>query len=241
MAEGEGYGQQRPEDSASEYNAVRFLVKRMIAQLDTLKIVKVTAVDTEAKTVTVLPLVEQIDGENQVTPNAPISGVPYMAWQYGTSAVLADPAVDDIGVLLCCDRDTSAVIASRDSAPPGSQRQYDEADGIYLGGVLNDEPEQYVKFTDTGMELADKNGNALVSSSAGWTFTGNVVFNQNILLAGELQSDSGGLYAGNLHIGGTLTADTEVVGGAAGIKLSAHRHGGVQTGGGQTIGPNNLP
>jgi hypothetical protein len=222
MAEGDGYGQERPETAGSEYNAFTFVIDQAIAKLHTVKIVKVQAVDTAAKTVQVLPLVQQIDGNNQLTSQGTIYGVPYRALLFGKNAVIADPAVDDVGVMICADRDISAVKETHGEAPPGSLRQYDQSDGIYLGGLFGEDPEQYVKFTDTGMELADKNSNSLVSGPTGWTFTGNVIFNQNILLAGQIQGQNGNLYPGNIHIGGTMQADTEVQSG--GIGLKAHHH-----------------
>lgn len=233
---GEGYGQQRPEQANSDYNAYSFVVDQAISKLHTVKIVKVQAVDTDAKTVQVLPLVKQIDGNNETTSQGTIYSVPYRALLFGRNAVVADPAVDDVGVMICADRDISAVKETREESPPGSLRQYDQADGIYIGGLLTDqEPEQYVKFTDTGMELADKNGNRLASGATGWTFTGNVIFQNNIQLAGSIQSDTGGLYAGDIHIGGTLTGDTDVVSGT--IHLKTHKHTGVTVGGGTTGGP----
>jgi len=223
MAEGDGYGQQRPETAASEYNAISFIVERMLAQLSTVKIVKVVSVDTDAKIVSVLPLVEQMDGSGQVTPQGQIYGVPYMALRYGSNAVLADPAVDDIGLLLCADRDISSVKETKKAGPPGSQRMFDQADGVYLGGVLNaTDPEQYVKFTDTGMELHDKNSNALVSSSTGWLFTGKVTFQQDVVmqaglgLQGAITDDGGGTYTGNFTTTGEVTAGN--------IGLKAHHH-----------------
>lgn len=236
MAEGDGYGQMRPERASSEYNAAEFLVERKIAELDTIKIVKVQAVDTEAKTVQVLPIVQQVDGNNQVTDQGTIYGVPYMRWQYGSNAVLADPAVDDIGLLLCSDRDISAVKETQDVAPPGSERQYHRSDGVYLGGIFNDDPDQYVKFTDTGLELHDKNSNSLVSSSTGWLFTGKVTFATDVVmqaglgLQGDITDDGGGTYGGNFHTSGTITGDTDVKSGT--ISLKTHRTSGVTTGGG---------
>lgn len=237
MAEGDGYGRQRPETANSTYNAVTFAIEQAISKLDTVKIVQVIAVDTDAKTVQVTPLVKQIDGNNQVTDEGTVYGIPYMTWQYGTSAILADPAVDDIGLLLCSDRDISAVKESHAPAQPGSERSYDRADGVYLGGLFKDEDdiEQYVKFTDTGMELADKNGNSLVSSPTGWLFTGNVTFagalvaQGNLELGGNITNEGGGTYDG------TFTTSGDVV--AGNISLKTHRHNGVQIGGGTSGGP----
>jgi len=239
---GEGYGQQRPEQANSDYNAYSFVVDQAIAKLHTVKIVKVQAVDTDAKTVQVMPLVKQIDGNNETTSQGTIYGVPYRALLFGRNAIVADPAVDDVGVMICADRDISAVKETREESPPGSLRQYDQADGIYIGGLLTDqEPEQYVKFTDTGMELADKSGNSLVSSSTGWVFTGKVVFSDaivaqgNLELAGDIVNEGGGTYDGDIHTSGTITADTDVVSGT--IHLKTHKHTGVTVGGGTTGGP----
>ena len=233
---GEGFGQQRPEQQNSDYNAISFLIDQSLAKLHTVKIVKVQAVDTDAKTVQVLPLVQQIDGNNQLTPQGTIYGVPYRALLFGRNAVVADPAVDDVGIMICADRDISAVKETREESPPGSLRQYDQADGIYIGGLLTDqEPEQYVKFTDTGMELADKNSNSLVSSSTGWVFTGKVVFSDaivaqgNLELAGDIINEGGGTYSGNFTTSGEVTAGT--------IGLKTHKHTGVTVGGGTTGGP----
>lgn len=232
MAEGDGYGQQRPEQASSDYNAQSFMVESILSKISTVKIVKVLSVDTEEETVSVLPLVEQMDGNGQVTPQGPISGVPYMQWRYGKNAVLADPAVDDIGVLLCCDRDISTVKETSEAGPPGSQRQYDQADGIYLGGVLNtDEPEQWVRFNDDGLELHDNNNHSLVSSPTGWLFTGKVTFADDVVaqanfgLAGTITDDTGGNYTGDITCG-TLFASVDVqynLGGAK-VTLKAHRH-----------------
>ena len=220
MAEGDGYGQQRPETSLSEYNAVSFVIERAIAQLHTIKIVQVKAVDTAAKTVTVLPLVQQVDGNNQVTSQGQIYGVPYMALRYGVNAVLADPAEGDIGVLLCADRDISSVKETGEESPPGSLRQYDQSDGIYLGGLLNTtDPEQFVKFADAGMELHDKNGNILVSKSTGWEFTGPVKFNDTVTAAADINSS------------GTVTGATDVKVGAISLKTHTHSYTRPSSGG----------
>jgi hypothetical protein len=232
----DAYGQQGPAQANSEYNAVSFVIDQAISKLHTVKIVRVVAVDAAAKTVDVLPLVQQIDGNGQVTSQAQIYGVPYRAMLFGKNAVLADPAVDDVGVMVCADRDISTVKETHEEGPPGSLRQYNHADGIYLGGLLTDQdPDQYVKFTDTGMELHDKNGNGLVSSSTGWLFTGKVTFQQDVVmqaslgLQGNITDDGGGTYGGDIVTSGKVQSGS--------IILGTHRHTGVTTGGGTSGGP----
>lgn len=241
MAEGDGWGQLDPSDTASEFNKQVFIIQQQLAKLSTIKVVLVKAVDTDAKTVDVQPMVNLLDGLGQSSPHGTILGIPYWQWQFGANAILADPAVGDIGVMACADRDISSVKATKAIANPGSDRQMDASDGIYFGGILNGDPTQSIKFTDAGMELHDKNANSLVSSAAGWAFTGPVTFNEVVTmeaalqLAATIEGVGGGVYAGDIHTSGTITGDTGVVSGA--IHLTTHRHTGVATGGGDTGGP----
>jgi hypothetical protein len=249
MANESGFGQQDPSDSVGETNPLLFMIWQQISKISTIKIVQVKAVDTDAKTVDVQPMVNQLDGDNRSTPHGTILGIPYWAWQFGKNKISADPVVGDIGIMACADRDISAVKATKAVSNPGSDNRFAAADGIYFGGVLNGDPDQEIKFTDTGMELHDKNSNSLVTSSTGWAFTGPVVFNQTVdvkgvatlegalQLGGSIENVSGGLYVGDIHVGGTVTGDTDVV--AGGISGKNHKHGGVQTGGGNTAGPHN--
>jgi hypothetical protein len=52
-----------------------------------------------------------------------------------------------------CSRDISAVKNARQSAPPGSRRQYSFSDCMYFGGFLNGTPTQYIQFTEGGILL----------------------------------------------------------------------------------------
>lgn len=175
-----GYGQQRPTDSNDEFNAISFMARQIVERLNTMKPVKVVAVHPGSGsppatgTVDVLPLVNQVDGNNNATPHGVVYGLQFLRLQSGLGAVISDPQVDDIGFVVCADRDISNVTRTRAQANPGSGRKYDLADGIYIGGILNDVPTQYVWFSATGLKIADSNGNVLEMSSSGITFTGNV-------------------------------------------------------------------
>lgn len=227
MADDSGFGQQDPSDGVGDFNPLMFIIRRQLALISTTKVVLIKAVDTSAKTVDVQPMVNQIDGNNNATPHGTIIGVPYMIWQFGKNAVLADPAIGDIGVMVCADRDTSTVRKTKATAPPGSDRQLDAADGIYLGGILNSAPEQWVKFTDLGVELRDKSGNSIEMLDSGISING-VVFNRqgqvagNLPVTGALQLQgsivnlAGSEYAANISTSGEVTAGT--------IGLKAHHH-----------------
>lgn len=98
-------------------------------------------------------LVKRVDGAGQVMDAGIVYNVPYVRVQGGANAIILDPQVGDIGIALMADRDISSVKATKAAAAPGSNRKHDMADALYLGGVLNGEPQQYVRFTAEGIEL----------------------------------------------------------------------------------------
>jgi len=64
-----------------------------------------------------------------------------------------DPKVGDIGIALFADRDISTVTATKKQATPGSRRKFDMADGLYIGGVLNGVPVQWIEFSEAGINI----------------------------------------------------------------------------------------
>lgn len=212
--ETKGYGQQDPSDSASDYNRLVFTINQRLARVRTMTIVKVIAVENVGALapvgfVDVQPIVKQLDGQNNATPHGTIFGVPYTRIQGGKNAVILDPEKDDIGWMAISDRDISAVKSTKAEAQPGSLRKFDLADGVYLGGILNGVPEQYVRFYADGMEMVDKNANKITMTSPGININGIVI-------------DRDGKIVGDLHATGTITGDTDVKSGT--ITLKNHRH-----------------
>ena len=214
------FGQQYQQDPASDYEAMRFMVLQLINQVCTVTPVRVQQSTSNgelalAGRVVVRPMVMQTDGKQQAIEHGDIFDIPYIRVQGGANAVIIDPQPGDIGLALFAMRDISAVKASGVESPPGSRRTYSWSDAIYIGGLLNDVPTQYVRFSDDGMELVSP--------------TQVLIQAPTILLAGAV-SQSGG----SVSVETTLTAGTEVT--ANGIALTTHVHSGVQTGGG-TSGP----
>lgn len=225
MADDIAYGQQRPPDTNDETAVVMFLARQLIAEMNTMKLVKVTkvtggGVDQPAGTVEVQPLVSQIDGNGYGTEHGIVPDIPWSRVQGGTNAIICDPQVGDIGYIVVSDRDISKVKATGAAALPGSRRQYDLADGVYVGGCLNVAPEQYLIFTETGVRLVDSSGSSLALESGGFALTdshGNVI------------STSAGGITITPAAGGTVTIHGKV--------FETHTHGGVTTGGGITGPP----
>ncbi|MGH8328021.1 MAG: baseplate assembly protein, partial [Steroidobacteraceae bacterium] len=71
-------------------------------------------------TVDVQPLVETVDGSGRLWSLGTVYGAPFVRLQGGTSAVVLDPQVGDIGLAVVCDRDITSVLATGAEAAPGS-------------------------------------------------------------------------------------------------------------------------
>lgn len=229
MAGAFGFGQMDPSATASIPGAIAFAIKQMMGKLNTTKLVQVKAVSggggaiAKAGTVDVFPLVNQIDANGNPVDHGTVYGIPWWRLTGGTGGVIVDPKVGDIGFVVCCDRDISSAIANAGQANPGSFRRFNLADGIYVGGVVNAAPKQYIAFSDagitildangsgnkleltaTGLKVTDKNGNVLEMKAAGFELTGTLV-----------------KISGNLQVTGSIIAG---FGGADQIGLQTHTH-----------------
>lgn len=223
-----GYGQATPQDSGSEFNAIAFIVRQITARMDTMKLVKVQAVNGSggvgaAPTVDVLPLVQMVDGNGNATPIAVVHGVPCQRLQGGNCAIIVDPKVGDIGYVVVSDRDISNAKAKPgEVVTPGSFRKFDLADGIYVGGILNAAPTVYVWLKSDGfLKIADAHGNVLETSATGFSFTGDVK------VTGKLEATQMGTIDANLSVTGNITATGVVVAGQGGpdqVALQTHVH-----------------
>lgn len=156
---GDGFSAlQRPETNTSDFNAQSFLIWSILNTVHTCTLVKVISVTnnggvTPVGFVDLQPLVNQVDGAGVAEPQAPVFDCPYFRLQGGANAVIIDPQVGDIGISVFADRDISSATANKGNANPGSRRKFSMADGLYLGGVLNGAPTQYVQFSSAGLTL----------------------------------------------------------------------------------------
>ncbi len=245
MSDNEGYrGTQQPNASTDEFNAMSFVIRQILNGRNFIALVKVLAVTSPgglalAGTVDVQPLVNQLDGQGNAVPHGTVNDIPYTRMQGGLNAIVMDPQVGDIGVCVFCDRDSSAAQATRGVANPGSLRRSDMADGVYIGGLLNAIPNQYIMFIEDGIKIVSPTLIRMeapeiklladvveIEASDSTTIT-TPIFTVN----GDSQ------FNGNVNSTGTVTAPTVAgttdvtFGGKSGV---GHKHGGVATGGGQT-------
>lgn len=159
MANETGYnGQQDPGAGADDLAATGAIVRGILAQIQTTKLVQVRAVRNTGGLaavgfIDVQPMVNQTDGAGNQTPHGIIYNVPYLRMQGGTDAIIMDPKVGDIGYAGFCTHDISTVKTTRAISNPGSRRRFDYADAVYIGGLLNGVPEQYIQFSTTGIKI----------------------------------------------------------------------------------------
>ena len=120
--------------------------------------------------VDVSPMVSMIDGQGRTSPHGIIHNLPYFRLQGGANAIIIDPVIGDIGIAVFADRDLTAVKSTKAPGPPGSRRRNSMADGLYIGGVLNGAPTQYIEFNGSGVTITAPtvtvNGNLVVTGTA---------------------------------------------------------------------------
>ncbi len=167
-------GWQTHPDYMSEHAQQRFMIEQILGEISTATLVKVTKVENKGEVkavgkVQVLPLVNMTDGRGNKQEHEPINDIPYWRYQGGSSkAIIMDPKVGDIGILVSADRDTSAVRKSKKQANPGSFRRFDPADGMFIGCMLGEKPTCYIQFTDDDkINMSPDNGTTVLSIEAG--------------------------------------------------------------------------
>lgn len=194
------------------------LILSLIKDIRTAIPVKVVAVYPGTGTpptigkVDVQPLVQTVDGSGKLWNLGVTYGASFCRIQAGNTAIVVDPAVNDIGLAVACDRDISSVIAAAGIAAPGSSRTHDISDLVYLYSVVSAEAvTQYI--------LANANGITLLSPN---TIT---IQGAHIKMIGPIDAN-----------GAQISASGEITD-AAGKVLGTHKHNGVQTGTGDTGPP----
>ena len=174
-----GYaGPQWLQTGGSDFNAMAFLTRQIIAGKAFAAMVEVMSVSNAGSVapvgvVSVQPMVNQVDGFGNQVPHGTIYNLPYFRLQGGANAIILDPVVGDNGLSVICDRDISIVKATKAVSGPGSFRQNDWADGCYFGGFLNGDPENYVQFSAGGINIVST-GTINIQSGSTITLNGIV-------------------------------------------------------------------
>lgn len=232
------------------YNALAYFFDTMLkSKVNTAVPVRVDAVygggPEPTGYVDVTPLVCQRDACDNVIPSHTIYHVPYARMQGGIAALITDPAPGDLGVAVFAQQDIS-LISQGDPEPvqPGSFRSFNQADAIYLGGILNKKPEIWLELDQNEVATLHAPRKVVVETKDMIvdceTFTVNassrIGLNAPSLFSGG-EADGGGSF--------TINADIEQTGShrssgdqvAGSVSQMGHVHSGVQPGSGHTGTP----
>ena len=140
-----------PSDYLDSYNGLIYIINNVINnKINTAEIVRVIANNGDG-TIDVMPVIRGVDAEENAIEETPVFGVKFFQWQYGVNAIMAQPAVGDVGLLIVCTKDTKNI----QGGIVGDLGMFELESGIYLGGLFgfNIEPTQFINFTDTGIEI----------------------------------------------------------------------------------------
>jgi hypothetical protein len=210
------------------HNNLNFVIQQALSKVQTATIVKVVACSNDGGvspvgTVDVQILVNQISGQGNPTPHVTMYTLPYLRIQGGSNAVIIDPQPGDVGIAVFASRDITNVKSTKAQANPGSFRMHDFADGMYLGGLLNGVPTQYVQFGSGGVTIVSPDTITLQAP--------------NIVLQGAVAQSGGNVtIAEDLTVSGDVVAD--LTGSTFdGIPFATHKHIGVTSGSSNTGGP----
>ncbi len=164
----------------------------------------------------VKPAITGVAALGQKIPKNPLVNIPVLTLQGGGIYMSFPLKEGDKGWLVACDRDISIFKQCLSESSPNSYRKHCFNDAFFIPDKIN------------SISVSEEDDGAIVIS----TESGSAKFS---LKEGEIKLTGNTTIVGNTMINGSLTVSEEVVGN--GIELSAHVHGGVQSGSGSTGGP----
>jgi hypothetical protein len=169
-------------------------------------------------------LVDMITEDGQTFPQGTVFKAPYMRAQGGANAVILDPEPGDLGICVFASRDISPIKSNPESArnrkpspgaQPGSKRMFSLSDAMYVGGLLNGAPTQFVQFSAAGI---------VVKSPTKVTLQAPEID----LIGAVVQTGGDVTMAQALDVQGNITTPAEVT--AGNIGLTTHKHPTAPTG-----------
>ena len=229
-------GQANPFSDASEFNMLDFIIARATDEMQTVSVGEVIAVNTGAQTVDVQILVNLVTGANTPVEHEVIAGRPYFRLQGGGNAIICDPVVGDIGVVVFASRDITGVVAAKGAANPSSNRRFSWSDGIYLGGILNGAPTQYMQFLAAGGGINIVSPGTVAIQAPATTISGTANVAGNTTLQATLAVTGTSTLTGAVSAPGGITTTT--IAGASAVfsgSVTASSFIGGGGGGGGTV------
>ena len=218
-----------------EYDKVISQFNSLITNINTAIPCKVVAIEKQEQRgvnivgfVDIQLMIEQTNGQKKGNETAIICNVPYVRIQGGTNAVIIDPEINDLGVAIFASRDITNFKEARRQTPPATWRKFSISDAIYIGGIRNQKPVQYIHFRNDGIEIYSPkrvhittptvlidSDNTTINTSAKTTINANggCEINAETTNNGNVQINGNTKISGNLLVGGIIGQTGEAGGG----------------------------
>lgn len=182
--------------------------------------------------VDVKPMVHMLDGAGNIHELGTQFHVPYFRLQGGGNAVIIDPQVSDIGICAFASRDISSVKRNKKPSAPSSRRQFDCSDGLYIGGVLNGAPSQFIHFMSNGIKVfspqkitLDGGSIEILSKGAVTTTAAGAITSESASFTANTQETAQFTGGGGIHSQGEIKSDSDVKAGSISLKNHDHEQG----------------
>ena len=218
-----------------EYDKVISQFNSLITNVNTAMPCKVVAIEKQEQRgvnivgfVDIQLMIEQTNGQKKGNETAIVCNVPYVRIQGGTNAVIIDPEINDLGVAIFASRDITNFKEARRQTPPATWRKFSISDAIYIGGIRNQKPVQYIHFRNDGIEIYSPkrvhittptvlidSDNTTINTSAKTTINANggCEINAETTNNGNVQINGNTKISGNLLVGGIIGQTGEAGGG----------------------------
>lgn len=218
-----------------EYDKVISQFNSLITNINTAIPCKVVAIEKQEQRgvnivgfVDIQLMIEQTNGQKKGNETAIICNVPYVRIQGGTNAVIIDPEINDLGVAIFASRDITNFKEARRQTPPATWRKFSISDAIYIGGIRNQKPVQYIHFRNDGIEIYSPkrvhittptvlidSDNTTINTSAKTTINANggCEINAETTNNGNVKINGNTKISGNLLVGGIIGQTGEAGGG----------------------------
>ena len=174
--------------------------------------------DPETQTCTVQPAIKRIFVGDEEQPLPLLINVPVCFPTAGGFSVTLPIAKGDDCLIMFSERSLDNWLAFGGVRKPADKRFHDLSDGVVLMG-LRTNPKALVDYDPTNLVIrneANDNRWILKADGSQQVDTSTLTVNGNVQINGDLDVD------GYIHSTGTVTGDTDVVGG--GISLKNHTH-----------------
>lgn len=215
-----------PADDSTLAGAFRSIFHKLAQRLDVMLPAEVLEYDRPSNTATVRALIAVLTTTGQAVPRASIAKVPVLAFGGGGFVINFPLKKGDKGWIEANDRDISLFMQASAESTPNTVRLHSFEDSRFI-------PDMFAAFDladvgDDEMTIQHESGGAAITISP----------TRIRMKAPEVTIDTGQFTVnGPSHLNGNIEAFGTIL--SNGVPVDdTHTHGGVQTGGGNTLEPN---